>query len=376
MMPPEHPQLDYKRGNAMLLSIIIPVYNGEKHIDRSVQSILPQLDGRVELILVNDGSTDKTGAICDQYALKYPDIKVIHTENRGSSSARNAGIDVAQGEYLSFLDSDDYWEENSCNEICKVILQEKPDIFDFGWRYVTDGTTLTPAFHKLPKRTLLNNQTIQEVILPPLLNLRDDPDHFIFDFACMKVYKTAIIRTYGVRFDESRRTWEDRPFLVRFLKYCNSFYSMDQCFYNYVDTPNSLGRRYNMDFFKIIIENYQLYRSLFGDEYDFDTVYVNGYWSKTIEKMLFRSLEGSKNCTLIRQKMLEALADEQVIYWFHHRVPQNTFEKKVGALIVSGEAERALQQYEKFFYNSQQRERIADILTKSKAKIKKVLGKT
>lgn len=359
----------------MLLSIIIPIYNGEKHMDRSVRSILPQLDGRVELILVDDGSTDNTGALCDQYAAQYSEVKVVHKKNGGLSSARNAGIDAAQGLYVSFLDSDDYWEADSCREICEVILREEPDIFDFGWRYVTNGTALAPAFHKLPKKVLLDCQIIKDMILPPLLNLRDDPDHFIFDFACMKVFKADVIRAYGVRFDESRRIWEDRPFLVHFLKYCKNYYSMDRCFYNYVDTPNSLGRRYNMDFFNIIVGNYHLYRSLYGDDYDFDTAYVNGYWCRSIEKMIFRSLEETEKCAEIRERILEALADEQVIHWFRKRIPQNAFEKEMSRLIVSGQGEKALRCYEKAHRGNERRKYIAGIIIKGKARIKKVLGK-
>ena len=89
------------------ISFIIPVYNAEKYLHPCIDSVLHQLNN-CELILVNDGSADSSGEICDTYASKHPNIKVFHTENKGPSQARNLGVDKAQGDYIVFLDSDDY----------------------------------------------------------------------------------------------------------------------------------------------------------------------------------------------------------------------------------------------------------------------------
>ena len=96
-----------------MVSIIVPIYNGEKYIDRVVNSILPQLNKKLELILVDDGSTDSSGSICDTYAEKDDNIRTVHKTNGGVSSARNAGIAAARGDYLSFVDADDYIAENA-----------------------------------------------------------------------------------------------------------------------------------------------------------------------------------------------------------------------------------------------------------------------
>lgn len=357
----------------ILISVIVPVYNGDKHIDRAVQSILCQMDGNVELIIVNDGSTDNTGAICDQYARQYSNVRVIHKENGGTSSAKNRGIDISCGEYIVFMDSDDYLDQNCCKELNKVIDAYHPDFIDYGWRYVTNGINMPPALHKLPKNILMERETIQEIVLPPLLNLRSDPEHFIFDFACTRAFRATIVRENHIRFDEDKRTWEDRIFVLRFLKYSQNFYSMDQCFYNYVDTPGSLGRRYCMDFFSIIIDNFWKYRELYETDYDFDTNYVNGYWSRAIEKMIFRSLEETENCAQIKQNILDTLTNEQVVLWFSKRIPANAFERKVGALIVSGEREIALKCYEQRFQREKRRKRLTHIWIRVKAKLKKVL---
>lgn len=92
----------------MLVSIVVPVYNVEKYLNRCISSIVNQTYENIEIILVDDGSKDNSGEICDEWAEKDTRIKVIHKSNGGLSSARNAGASVAQGEYISFIDSDDY----------------------------------------------------------------------------------------------------------------------------------------------------------------------------------------------------------------------------------------------------------------------------
>lgn len=97
----------------MIFSIIVPIYNVEKYLRCCVDSVLAENFADYEMILVDDGSPDGCGKICDEYAGKYPHIKVIHQENGGLSDARNAGIRAAKGDYLIFLDSDDYWADTN-----------------------------------------------------------------------------------------------------------------------------------------------------------------------------------------------------------------------------------------------------------------------
>ena len=95
-----------------MVSIIVPIYNSEKYLHACLDSIVSQTYKNIEIILVNDGSIDKSGVICDEYSRKYNNIKVFHKENGGVSSARNLGIDNATGQYLAFVDPDDYIDAN------------------------------------------------------------------------------------------------------------------------------------------------------------------------------------------------------------------------------------------------------------------------
>ena len=115
-----------------LFSIIVPVYKAEKYISECVDSVLAQTFEDFELILADDGSPDRCPEICDEYAKKDSRIKVIHKNNGGASSARNSGIDAACGEYIIFLDSDDYWEGNYTLQRLAEKSKDGYDIIMFG----------------------------------------------------------------------------------------------------------------------------------------------------------------------------------------------------------------------------------------------------
>lgn len=333
--------------NKFLISVVIPVYNAQDVVHRAVESVLHQMNDQVELILVDDGAKDNSGAICDEYSRKYPCVKVVHKINGGLSSARNAGMAVAEGEYIVFLDADDYLAPNACEELAKVMMEHHPDCIDYGWNYVNVDGGISSNFHKLPKDELLDKQVIRNVILPPLLHLNKDDDHFIFDFAWLKVYRRQIVEENSVYFDEGRRIWEDRPFVAQYLKYCKSYYSIGQCLYYYLFTEGSLGQRYSLDFLRIIRVTFQHYLHHFDQEYDFNTQYVNDYWCGAIENMIYRSLDQTQNQDIIRQNILTTLRDPQVVYWYEKRQCRDAFDEKIKTLVVSGEAESALSAYEK-----------------------------
>ena len=114
-----------------LVSVIIPVYNVEQYLDECVQSVLTQTYQNVEIILVDDGSTDSSGAMCDQYAVQDARVQVIHKENGGLSSARNCGFDNATGEYVYFLDSDDYIVSSALETLLTAAIQNQADVVFF-----------------------------------------------------------------------------------------------------------------------------------------------------------------------------------------------------------------------------------------------------
>lgn len=121
-----------------LISVIVPVYKVEKYLDRCINSIINQTYQNLEIILVDDGSPDNSGVMCDEYAVKDSRIKVIHKKNGGLSDARNAGIEVAAGKYITFLDSDDYIHENMISLLYDRIIQDGSDIALCNAQYVDE----------------------------------------------------------------------------------------------------------------------------------------------------------------------------------------------------------------------------------------------
>ena len=116
----------------MLLSTIIPVYNTQQFLQQLLDGLLPQLTNECEVILVNDGSPDNCGLICDKYAQRDSRVKVIHKENGGASSARNAGLDIAKGENITFIDSDDWVRDDYIETVLSFCTGEYDVVnFDF-----------------------------------------------------------------------------------------------------------------------------------------------------------------------------------------------------------------------------------------------------
>ena len=117
-----------KRMKTPFFSIILPIYNVEKYLDRCVESVVNQDFDDYEMILVDDGSTDNCPKICDNYAEKYPFVKVVHKRNGGLSSARNAGLEVASGKYVFWIDSDDWIQPNTFKTIYNALLKNSVDV--------------------------------------------------------------------------------------------------------------------------------------------------------------------------------------------------------------------------------------------------------
>ena len=122
------------------LSVIVPIYQVEQYLPKCVDSLLNQglSPTDYEIILVDDGSPDNCGVICDDYALRHENIKVVHRQNGGLSAARNSGIEVAQGEYVQFVDPDDYLESNVLGKLVQKVESDKLDVLRFNYQNVNE----------------------------------------------------------------------------------------------------------------------------------------------------------------------------------------------------------------------------------------------
>ena len=139
------------------VSIIVPVYNVEKYLHKCINSLITQTYRNLEIILIDDGSTDASGQICDEYALIDDRIIVLHQKNAGAAAARNAGIMRATAEYVHFMDADDWLDVNTFEIVAEKILQSKVDIVKFNYIREYEGLSL-------PKRNVLLEEKIYKDI--------------------------------------------------------------------------------------------------------------------------------------------------------------------------------------------------------------------
>ena len=136
----------------MKFSVVIPVYNVKEYLEKCVQSVLAQHSDEYEIILVDDGSTDGSGELCDALAARTPEkIRVVHKTNGGLGDARNVGLEHARGDYLVFLDSDDYIDETMFAELSEKIDETHADIISFGFRVDNGGDTSQVFIDPLPE---------------------------------------------------------------------------------------------------------------------------------------------------------------------------------------------------------------------------------
>ncbi len=202
------------------VSIIIPVYNAEKWLPRCLDSLLNQSFKDFELILVDDGSTDGSGIICDSYSNSDNRVRVIHKSNGGVSSARNVALDLAEGEYITFCDADDEvlsdWLEDFIKEIGEA------DLCMQGFTGV-DINGQNPN-HRIPRPHIWYN-------LPEFLGYIMEAA--LLGFSPTKLFKNAIIKKYDLRFDETIRWREDDLFVVNYLAHAYSCVSIDKSNYIY-----------------------------------------------------------------------------------------------------------------------------------------------
>lgn len=192
------------------ISIIIPIYNTEAYLPRCIDSILSQSFTDYELILINDGSIDNSGSICDKYAQQDNRIKVFHQKNGGLSSARNTGLDHAQGEWIYFVDSDDELKPDGLQTLVNCISEDVDMVMGGYEQYNLDGNLI---------ETEKNHETLTLSRRDSLLVLF--PDHSIqysyLGYVWIRLFRNRIIQDHGLRFDTSIRIKEDTLFVTQYL---------------------------------------------------------------------------------------------------------------------------------------------------------------
>lgn len=224
------------------ISIVVPVFNVKKYLHRCIDSLINQTFKNIEIILVDDGSTDGSGQICDDYEKIDHRISVIHKENGGLSSARLAGYKKATGKYIAFVDSDDYVDINMYEVLHRLILEHDSDICMCSYYTVRNEEVKKIS---LPIKTGLYNdkKAIQEIIMKMAGRKSWDDEDYLTGFMWLKLYRRSLIQ---VDWFVSEREYfaEDVIFNLQAFSAANSINVLNECFYYYIFHPSSLSNTY------------------------------------------------------------------------------------------------------------------------------------
>lgn len=236
--------------NKRLLSIIIPVHNTKNYLKKCIDSVLAQRYQPIEIILVDDGSTDGAQEICDEYAQDFPQIKVVHQENGGQTKARKFGIELAKGKYIMFVDCDDWIETDLCSQLMKIMEAENADIVTSGLLY--EWTDKVLAVIDAFDEAIYESKEIKEVIVPKMMYHEEKNTQGIIASLCAKIFNAQLLKTVVNELDENLTLCEDGAFVYTLLLNVNKIVITHGCYYHYIQHNDSTIHSYKIDNFEKI----------------------------------------------------------------------------------------------------------------------------
>lgn len=249
-----------------LISIIVPIYRVERYLDKCIQSIRNQTYKNIEIILVDDGSDDKSGEICDKYALLDKRIKVIHKENGGQDSARKEGMKIARGEYIGYVDGDD-WIEPEMYEVLLADAQKyEVDIVESG---IVDnfGTYEKNRYPYLPQG-VYKGEDFEKKVEPIFMYTGKFFEQGITPYLCNKIFKKSVVEKYQLWDDEIQIVLNDNIVTYSAIINSKSLYVEHRCLYHYKLNNVSTKHSINLKRDQYLRYTYEGYKKRFSDASD------------------------------------------------------------------------------------------------------------
>lgn len=298
------------------VSVIIPIYNVELYLERCLRSVLSQTYNNFELILVDDGSTDCSGSICDRYALIDKRIKVIHQNNSGVCAARNKGLDNCSGDYVYFVDSDDVVEKDGL-EVLMSYMSDTVDMVIGGYNVCSKEGDFVSRQVKTCEVKLSPSDAIFAMIEPKKMNVT-------LGMLWINLFRREIINNNNLRFDESLYLYEDNVFSIQYLCHCSKsvMYTSRPVYhyYNYRkdNTTNTIFSNYNSKALSALDARLQVYQLMKSAGQPSNNIKIARRAVFTCYKQLssFLSKFGKKKeLFTIRQKIFKFLTKKE--YYFY-----------------------------------------------------------
>lgn len=292
--------------NVPLLSVVVPVYNVEKYVERAVDSICIQTLTDMEIILVDDGSKDQSGKLCDELAQKDSRIRVLHKENGGLSSARNAGIEIAGGKYIAFVDSDDWIDPEMYAVLTGLLEKHQADLAICSYKEVSEGENPNPAKGE-GEITVWQAQEALQVFV------EEQETYNIQNAAWNKVYKRSLMGE--LRFPEGK-LFEDIAYTTKLIARSKKTVYTNQPFYNYVVNRSGsiMNQRINERIFTDQIPLYMEKRQFLEEIGREDLVQIHNLFFYKRLLLHYMELQKNKpeNYEVLSKKLIQLLKKEKV----------------------------------------------------------------
>lgn len=251
-----------------MISIVVPVYNTEAYLDKCVKSIINQTYSDIELLLIDDGSTDKSGILCDDWAKKDSRIKVIHKENGGLVSSWKRGVAEASGQYLMFVDSDDWIDTNMLAEMSLFLSDSNAEIIASDYiieRAQSNGLFEQEYVYQTLSPKTYNRNEIEQKVFPELLGNEHRP---VAISRCMKLISRELILNNIKYTDDSIQMAEDLSIMLPSLYDCQRLIIMDhKAYYHYLYKIDSMAHKYDAGMYNNFVRLKEMLRNVIADKF-------------------------------------------------------------------------------------------------------------
>lgn len=298
------------------VSIIVPVYNAEKYLKRCISSLQNQTLKDIEIVLVDDSSTDSSLEICKKMAAEDSRIKVIHKENEGAGLARNAALEIATGEYIGFLDSDDYVENEMFETLYNKAIEHSSDLVMSGVLFV-DGNIFSEKGERV-KKTYFDCDThfegeyaLKKLRMGIVGASPEDADDSKYGMSIWKnLFKKKIIDENNITFNSEREMLsEDALFMVDYISCIRKATGINEAFYNYVRNDSSISKSYKKDRFEksLVFVNEvekRFCKDINKEEYQ---IYIDRFWQAMCRVLCTQEIFNAKDNNISYGKLKKRL---------------------------------------------------------------------
>lgn len=310
------------------VSVIIPVYNAEKYLKKCIDSVLSQTLKEIEIILVDDGSTDNSINILDEYDKNFKNIKVIHQQNSGPAKARNVGIENATGKYIGFVDSDDYLSNDMYETLYNIATQNNIDIVTGDYFTVNAGNQTTSSHFKMPSNQIIYKDEIHNLITHA-------NESRILWFAGKGIYKNKIIKDNKITYPPLK-LGEETLFVLDCMLSAESMYYINKPFYYYEQTPNSLTRTKHKENLLQQLEGLYVHKKEIYEKHNFNLYHndLNIYTMKHSLPLLLSNELSNKDTLLNKIKLYKNIRNSEMINTTYKSCSVNLINSKIKYLAI------------------------------------------